>query len=55
MKFNRGKCQVLPLGRKNSRDQYSLEVVQLESSFGVKDLEVQMDTKLNMNQLRRQQ
>ena len=38
MKFNKGKCEVLLLGRNNLRHQYMLEATQLESSFAEKDL-----------------
>ncbi|KAK4811158.1 hypothetical protein QYF61_019789 [Mycteria americana] len=38
MKFNKGKCQVLPLGKNNPMHQYMLGATQLESSFAEKDL-----------------
>jgi len=50
IKFNKGKCEVLQLGRNNLRHQYRLEVHWLESSFSGKDLEVPVDTKLNISQ-----
>lgn len=37
-KFNKEKCKVLYLGRKNSMYQYMLEATQLESIFAEKDL-----------------
>ncbi|KAK4806877.1 hypothetical protein QYF61_012598 [Mycteria americana] len=50
MKFSKGKCQVLHLGRNNPRHQYMLGATQLESSLSEKDLGVLMDTRLNMSQ-----
>ncbi|GAB0209022.1 mitochondrial enolase superfamily member 1 [Grus japonensis] len=50
MQFNKGKCQVLHLGRNNPRHQYMLGATQLESSFAEKDLEFVVETKLNMSQ-----
>ncbi|GAB0179857.1 mitochondrial enolase superfamily member 1 [Grus japonensis] len=49
MKINKEKWKVLHLGRNNSRHQYMLRAVQLESSLAKKDLVVLMD-KLNMCQ-----
>ncbi|KAK4806239.1 hypothetical protein QYF61_013383 [Mycteria americana] len=49
MKFNRGKCKVLPLGR-NPGHQYMLGATQLESSLAEKTLGLLVDTKLNMSQ-----
>ena len=37
MKFNKGKCKVLHLGRNNPMHQYMLGTTQLESSFAEKD------------------
>ncbi|GAB0209608.1 mitochondrial enolase superfamily member 1 [Grus japonensis] len=50
MKFNRGKCQVLPLRRNDPRHQYILGATQLEISLAEKALELLVDTKLNMSQ-----
>jgi len=50
MKFNKKKCQVLPLGRKNSMHCYMLRTNCLESSFTENDLGVLVDNKLNMTQ-----
>ncbi|TRZ14256.1 hypothetical protein HGM15179_012859 [Zosterops borbonicus] len=50
LKFNKGKCRVLHLGRKKPMDQYRLETNLLENSSVEKDLGVLMDNKLAMNQ-----
>ncbi|KAK4828590.1 hypothetical protein QYF61_000042 [Mycteria americana] len=47
MKFNKGECKVLHLGRNNPVHQYMLGATQLESSLAEKDLEILVDTKLN--------
>lgn len=49
-KYNKEKYEVLHLGRKNPIHQYRLEATKLESSFAENDLEVLMDSKLNMSQ-----
>jgi len=51
MKFNKEKCEVLHLVRKNFIHQYMLGDTQLESSVAEKDLGVLMDTKLDTSQL----
>ncbi|KAK4827389.1 hypothetical protein QYF61_017794 [Mycteria americana] len=48
IKFNKGKSQVLLLGRNNPVQQYLLRVEQLESSFAEKVLEVLLDNKVHM-------
>jgi len=50
MRFNKGKCSVLHLGRNNCMHQYRLWAHLLERSSEVKDLGVLVDNRLAMNQ-----
>ncbi|PKU45744.1 hypothetical protein llap_3954 [Limosa lapponica baueri] len=50
MKFNKGKCKVLHLGRNNPLHQYSLGADLLESTSEEKDLGVLVDNRMAMSQ-----
>ncbi|KAK4830829.1 LOW QUALITY PROTEIN: hypothetical protein QYF61_013758 [Mycteria americana] len=52
MKFNKGKCKLLHLGKYNPMHQYMLGADQLESSSAEKDLGIMVDNKLTISHQR---
>lgn len=49
VKFDKGKCQILQLGRKKKKKKNAREANRLQSSFEEEDLEILVDKKLNMS------
>lgn len=50
IKFNKGKCRALHMGKNNPMCQYKLEANLLETSSGLKGLEALVDNRLTISQ-----
>ena len=50
MKYNKGKCRVLHLGKNSPRYQYRLGTDLLESNVGERDLGVLVDNRMTVSQ-----